>query len=63
MICGSTVAWGSELQSLVALSTAEAEYMSLSAASHEVIFLRQLLTNIGEHVKGRTPMYEDNEGC
>jgi len=61
IICGSTVAWGSKLQSLVALSTAEAEYMALSAATQEVIFLRQLLTNLGEPVKGPTPMYEDNE--
>ena len=61
MICGSAVAWGSKLQSSVALSNAEAEYMALSAAAHEVIFLRQLLTSLGEHVKGPTPMYEDNE--
>jgi hypothetical protein len=37
--------------------------MALSAAAQEVIFLRQLLTNLGEPVKGPTPMYEDNEGC
>jgi hypothetical protein len=62
MICGSAVAWGIELQSSVALPTAEAACMALSAASQEVIFLRQLLTNLGEHVQGPTPMYEDNEG-
>jgi hypothetical protein len=63
MVCGSTVAWGSKLQSSLALSTAEAEYMTLSATAQEVIFLQQLLTNLGEHAKGPTPMYEDNEGC
>ena len=36
--------------------------MALSEATQEVIFLRQLLTNLGEPVKGPTPMYEDNEG-
>jgi hypothetical protein len=37
--------------------------MALSTSSQEVIFLRQLLTNLGEKVKGPTPMFEDNEGC
>ena len=37
--------------------------MALSAATQEVIFLRQILANLGESVKGPTPMYEDNEGC
>jgi len=64
MICGSAVAWGSnKLQSSVALSTAEAEYMALSATTQEVIFLRQLLTNQGEPLKGPTPIYADNERC
>jgi hypothetical protein len=31
MMCGGTVAWGSRLQSTVALSTVEAEYMALYA--------------------------------
>ncbi len=48
MMCGSAVAWGSKLQASVALSTAEAEYMALSTSAQEVVFLRQLLTNLGE---------------
>ena len=63
MVCGSAVAGASKLQSSVVLSTTETEYMVLSATTQEVIFLRQLLTNLGEPSKGPTPMYEDNEGC
>ncbi len=37
--------------------------MALSTSSHEVVFLRQLLTNLGEFLKGPTPIYEDNEEC
>ena len=37
--------------------------MALSVATQEVIFLRQLLTDLGEPVKAPTPMYENNEGC
>ena len=63
MICGSAIAWGSKLQPSVALSTTEAEYMALSAATQEVVFLRQLLINLGEVVGGPTPMFEDNQEC
>jgi hypothetical protein len=40
MMCGSVVAWGSKLQSTVALSTVEAEYMAICAAAQEALFLR-----------------------
>ena len=63
MMCGSAIAWASKLQPSVALSTTEAEYMALSASSQEVVFLRQLLINLGEVVGGPTPMFEDNEAC
>ena len=63
MMCGSLVAWASKLHSSVALSTTEAEYMALSASTQEVVFLRQLLLNLGEFSGGPTPMFEDNEGC
>ena len=33
------------------------------ARAHEVIFRRQLLTNLGEKMEGPTPMFNDNEGC
>jgi hypothetical protein len=40
MMCGGTVEWGSKLQSTVAISTMEAEYMALCASAQEVLFLR-----------------------
>jgi hypothetical protein len=63
MICGSAIAWDSKLQPSVALSTTKAEYMALSAATQKVVFLRQLLINLGEVAGGPTPMFEDNQGC
>jgi hypothetical protein len=46
---GSSVSWHSKKQSTVALSSAEAEYVSLSAAvtGTEAMWLSQLLTDIG----------------
>ena len=40
LTCGSIVAWGSRLQPTLALSTMEAEYMALCAATQEVVLLR-----------------------
>ena len=55
--------WGSKLQSIVALSKVEAEYMAISAAVQEVLFLRQLITNLDHTPASSTRMLEDNIGC
>ena len=47
MMCGAAVVWGSRLQTTVALSTVEAEYMSLAAACQDLLHVRQLLKSIG----------------
>ena len=60
---GSVVAWGSRLIPTVALSTMEAKYMALCAATQEVMFLTQLLTERSLVLKHPTSMMEDNKGC
>jgi hypothetical protein len=42
MICGAAISWKTKLQSVVALSTCEAELISLSEASREAIWLKRL---------------------
>ena len=37
--------------------------MALSASAQEVVFLKQLLINLGEVAGEPAPMLEDNEGC
>ena len=55
---------GSKLQPTVALSTVEAEYTVVSAASQEVLFLRHLLSNLDIVSEFPTRMLEDdNNGC
>ena len=51
------------MQKTTALSTAEAEYYSASAAATEVIYLRNLLENMGFAQKSPTQVYEDNTAC
>ena len=63
-ICnGSAISWKSSLQATVALSTAEAEYMALSSATQEAIFLRQLLQELHCEQKFPTMIYKDNQSC
>ena len=44
---GFPISWESRKQSCVALSSTEAEYMAMSYATKEAIFLRRLLMEIG----------------
>ena len=45
------VSWLSKKQAAVALSTAEAKYVALSAAIQEEIWLRRLLADVGESLE------------
>jgi hypothetical protein len=61
---GGLIAWRSQRQQTVALSTMEAEYMSLAAATQQAVFLRALLGEFGllrEHEPTR--IHEDNQAC
>jgi len=68
---GCPVVWGSKMQTLVALSTTEAEYIALSSALREVIAIKNLmdeLTKRGFHLHHPTPrvkcrVFEDNRSC
>ncbi len=62
-IGGAPVSWATQKQKSVALSTAEAEYMALSAAVQESIFLCRLLGEIGAEQNGPTVIHVDNQAC
>ena len=46
-LCGGAVSWKASLQSVVALSTTEAEYIALSETVKEAIWLKGLVTELG----------------
>ena len=54
------VSWCSRKQSSVALSTAKAEYIALSVAVREVVWLRKLLTDLFAHEMDYTIIHCDN---
>ena len=62
-MAGAGVSWKSRLQPTVALSSTEAEYMALCAATQEAVYMRQLLTDLGREPQGPTVIFEDNQGC
>jgi hypothetical protein len=57
------VSWCAKKQSITALSNAEAEYVALSHAVEEAIWLRHLLQDPGYLQLKTTPIYEDNQAC
>ena len=63
MLNGAAISWKSQRQQTVALSTAEAEYMALTAAAQEALFLRQLLEQMGQPQASGTVLHEDNQSC
>ena len=58
------ISWLSKKQPIVALSTSEAEYIALSSASQEAVWLKQLSTTT-LRVSSNKPLtiMEDNQGA
>jgi hypothetical protein len=55
--------WRSKMQKTVSLSTAEAEYYAASEMAIKIIYLRNLVENMGIGEKPDTPVYGDNTAC
>jgi hypothetical protein len=63
MLNGAAIAWKSKRQNVVALSSAEAEFMAASSLVQEVMYIRRLLTNLGFPQEFATEVGEDNRTC
>ena len=61
--CGAPIAWRACLQTTVAKSSCEAEYYALSSTCDEVVFIRNLLSELGFPFEGPTPVFCDNKGA
>ena len=59
----STTSWCSKKQGTVAKSTTEAEYVALSQATQEAIYLRKVLADLGYKADLPTVLHEDNQGA
>ena len=57
-----TISWSSRKQPTVSKSSTEAEYVALSSATQEAIWLRCLMKD-GKQMDSPTTIYEDNQGA
>ena len=57
------VSWSSKKQNSVARSSTEAEYVALSLAAQEAVWLRRLMNSVGFGVESPTVIYEDNNSA
>lgn len=61
--CGA-ITWSTKKQSIVALSSTESEYITLTHASRELIWLRNLWAELtAEQPKEPTVLHDDNQGA
>jgi hypothetical protein len=62
-LAGGIISWSSKKQATVALSTMEAEYIALSHAAKEAIWLRRLLAELGILGDTATTILTDNQAA
>ena len=63
LMSGALISWFSKKQPIVTLSTAEAEYVALSTATQEAVWIRKLLHDFGVSQSQATTIMEDNQGA
>ena len=61
-VCGSCISWKSQLQSVVALSSTEAEYIAATEAAKEAIWLKGLLNELG-FLEQEVVVYSDSQSA
>jgi len=62
-LSGGAISWSSKRQATVALSSTEAEYMALTQATKEAIWLRGLLAELNYTQERATTLFEDNQSA
>jgi hypothetical protein len=57
---GGPISWKSKMQPTIALSSCEAEYVALTVAVKDVLFLHQLFSELGVEIESPTLIFGDN---
>lgn len=63
MLYNNPIIWSCKKQTCVALSSTEAEFISLSEACKEAVWIRRLLKDFNIPVNDATTIFEDNQSC
>lgn len=63
-LSNAAISWGSKRQPTIALSSTEAEYMALSSATNELIWLKSLVDELDPNEeKVIVPIFSDNQSA
>ncbi|MGK2912532.1 MAG: reverse transcriptase domain-containing protein [Sphingobium sp.] len=62
-LAGAAISWSSKKQQTVSLSSMESEYMAVTNASKQAIWLRRLLTALGHPPNGPSKIFVDNKSA
>ena len=57
------ISWYSKKQTIVALSSTEAEYVALSEIAKEILWMRELCAEVGQPMIDATTIFEDNKSA
>jgi len=60
ILAGKSISWANRRQSVVAQSTTQAEYIAAADTTKEILWLRELLKNVGVEQKNLTVLRIDN---
>lgn len=63
IMSGAAICWSSKRQSIVALSSTEAEYIALSATACEIVWLLQLANELGQNMTNKAFLFCDNQSA
>ena len=63
MMGTGAISWSSKLQSIVSLSTTEAEYVSSVSTAQEILWLRNLFKELGYPVQTSSSLNIDNQSA
>jgi hypothetical protein len=62
-MASGAVSWMSKLQSIIALSTTEAEFIAAVTAGQELLLFCQFFTELGYNFTRPSPMFMDNQSA
>ena len=62
LLSGARISWSSQRQSVVSLSTAESEYITLAHGAREALWLQRMLNDLGVECDGM-PIFVDNQSA
>ena len=63
MLNGNMISFGSRMHTQVTMSTTTSEYLALSEAAKELLWLHNVLAGMGVKIKKPMTIFEDNKTC